>query len=87
MVRSDRSARGGTAARLLAAEKELSCITASAAEARGAPIHQLDWAQRHPSIIHQSLNTACATHKPIVAQSIIRKQSYLMPALTRRLAE
>ncbi|CAK0734179.1 hypothetical protein CVIRNUC_000394 [Coccomyxa viridis] len=34
MVRSDRSARGGTAARLLAAEKELSCITASAVETR-----------------------------------------------------
>ena len=44
MVRSDRSARGGTAARLLAAEKELSCIAASAAEARGAPVYVPDFA-------------------------------------------
>ena len=49
MVRSDRSTRGGTAARLLAAEKELSCITASAAETRGAPNHQAGFAQGRAS--------------------------------------
>ena len=47
MVRSDRSARGGTAARLLAAEQELSCIAANAVETRGAPIYGPDCAADH----------------------------------------
>ena len=34
MVRQDKSARGGVAARLLAAEKELSRVSADATEAR-----------------------------------------------------
>ncbi len=37
MVRTDKSARGGAAARLLAAEKELSRITADATETRSMP--------------------------------------------------
>ena len=59
MVRSDRSARGGTAARLLAAEKELSCIAASAAEARGAPIDISDFAQGHANFSSATKHTLC----------------------------
>ena len=40
MIRSDRSARGGAAARLLAAEKELCRITADATETHSVqPLH------------------------------------------------
>ena len=46
MVRSDRSARGGAAARLLAAEKELCRITADATETHSTPLpNLLSWAQ------------------------------------------
>ena len=38
MVRSDRSARGGAAARLLAAEKELCRVSADATETHSTPL-------------------------------------------------
>jgi len=46
MVRTDKSARGGAAARLLAAEKELSRITADATETRSMPCFSLVFLER-----------------------------------------
>ena len=83
MVRSDRSAQGGTAARLLAAEKELSCITASAVEMRGAPIHQptLLRVVPHPFPPIQHSLSKPQTHR---GSRMMPKKPYLVPGLAQR---
>ena len=83
MVRSDRSAPGGTAARLLAAEKELSCITASAVETRSAPICQFGFAQDHaPFLTTNSTQPVQPTiHKGL---KMMPKNPYLVPGLAQQ---